>query len=139
MCNVEIDSAAVVVEGASWSVSVHDVVAVILFVASLMICYIQVVSFIRCIINKEYDWDKKLLPSKIMLTARGIIGWTLLFYFIWLWIKWNSWQGAVVWGVLILPFTAGCVIWIAAVLLFAFGYWLLYKPMAAAIAHFRKR
>ncbi len=138
MYNVEIDTASAVVEEASKGVSLHDVVAVILFAAVLTICGIQAVSVIRSYVKKEWDWHKKPLPFNISLIARGIIGATVLFYVIWLLADWSSWSWSKVYLVLLCYPLLAALIVLAAVVVILFVYWSLYVPLSELIGRLRK-
>ncbi len=139
MCNTEIDAAAAAVQETSWSIGLHDVVAFILFAASLTIGIIQLISFIYSIVKKEWDWDKRPVPSKISLIARGVLGWTIVIYIIGLLICWNSWKWTIVYMIFVSSILMGYGIPFIAAILFFFVLYFLYKPLAEIISVFKKK
>lgn len=139
MYNAEVNTAITAVEETSWSIGIHDVAAIILFVAFLTIGSIQAISFIWSYIKKEWDWDKKPLPAKINLICRGIVGLTVVFYIVWLWLN----PSAENWGKVFCAFVVSPVagfstsfIWVA---LFFLGYSFIYQPIAEFISWIKKK
>lgn len=121
------------------SVSVADIVWLILvFLYTVHFC-VYAIETVKETIKSENDWSKKPIPAAIQQVAKGMIGLITVGFVIYALINWSSctiteWLAFCVFA----PVLGIGLVFVSAIV-FMFGYYFLYKPFAALISCFKKK
>lgn len=141
MCNVELETAQAVVESTSYTVSVHDVVAIILFLAVfvLSVSTITVEGFLMAVNKKTDSWENNPKVKMAKLISKAVIGITVIFYIVHLLATWSMWGWKIPFGVILLSIATPTLIGAVLFLLGVFVYKFIYEPLAKIISYFKKK
>lgn len=139
LLNVETSVPVSAVEEIPWTFDFLDAIALVLFMAFLVMFSIDAIGMFKESFYNEEKWCSRPTPAKISLIAKGVIGITIVCYIIYLLIAWSAWRGLVAIATIVIPFMFGFSIPYMVFLIFLFGYHFLYKPIVALISYFKKK
>lgn len=141
MCNIELETAQAVVESTSYTVSVHDVVGIILFLAVLVLTVLTttVEGFLMAINKKTDSWENNPKVKMAKLISKAVIGITVIFYIVYLLATWSAWNWKIPLCIFILFPLMGALISCAIFLLGIFVYKFIYEPLTVIISYFQKK
>ncbi|MCM1323325.1 MAG: hypothetical protein NC218_04120 [Acetobacter sp.] len=140
MCNVELNAVQATVENTSYVSSVHDVVAIILFLAVLVISVLDyTIGIFLMVVKNITSWDNNPKVKMVKLIARGVIGITVAVYSAYLFATWSTCNWKIPFCVFILMPIMALLVSFVLYLLSYFSYKFLYEPLTSLITYFKKK